>query len=945
MLPRVLRRALAVLACALLSAAPAGAGEGAIEDGHLDLLVYFAYDEPDVTSWEPVFTEYSKRLSNATEGGLQLGTVSFTKCEDLRDRADVWILNDFSGARAHLRGLGVTGRHMTISQIHKNTTSPVLGQFGLVHETGHYVWGVYDEYKGFVGNTPASDPDHYCVDESGSVSCVMDGGTTITPNNMRREFCTRGGTDFPVTGHFRGSTNGMGFAVRNDQEYYLGRSCWEQIAASGVGGLAHPLEELDSSFPAHQDVVFDTSRLNGTLAVALVLDKSGSMSAEEKLEQMIVGAQMVVGLLEEGDFLTIVAFDDRASVLMPATLVNDAVKDAALAIVAEVEAEGGTAIGRGVLSATEQLDSVFGCREILIVISDGVSLPPAANHASVLAAVAAQNGIAYGIALGAFPDDGALAALSSATGGTFFKSPTADQLTGVLDSVIAQAGGGIPITEETGIAPALGSVEETFDVNAFASGVRVSLAHGATAELELVLTDPIGQTFALGELPPQVSSYASAVQTTISVPAPEVGTWTATISELGGADVVYDFLAYLEAGTLDVTARSPDAVPWPEPLRVEVQVVAGVPAGGARVSGTVERPDGSHAAVSFFDDGQDVHGDEKADDGVYSLLFAAYAGSGAYRFDIEVDGFNTIAASNQECGVFGLGEDGQSFDPLDPFSARLTHTALLEGFPQSVRSGALEIEAHPDVADGARVAVAGAPPTPVAGFVLSVSDDEPVRLDELAFDVTTDERAAALAGLALHRDADGDGRVDRPSIPVARAAVTPSGRLVFTRGSVFAGAQAPIALLEPGSSTAFLVTAGEALADVAAASASPSGEGAREADERVGTGGTFGYAPTAVPPGSAGAGALATLAALGAAWLLGTARRRRRRLAAAFALAVAGLTVPACREGAGSTSGGVTVPPDFEITLVPAGVSARGTVTGDAPTGGGEPVVYGFGLD
>ena len=94
-------RCLALAAASLVLSVGAFA-QGTLENGRFNPLVYFAYAESDPMAWEPVFREYSELLLNATEGGLQLGTVQFTICEDLQEEADIWVLNDFSGARAHL---------------------------------------------------------------------------------------------------------------------------------------------------------------------------------------------------------------------------------------------------------------------------------------------------------------------------------------------------------------------------------------------------------------------------------------------------------------------------------------------------------------------------------------------------------------------------------------------------------------------------------------------------------------------------------------------------------------------------------------------------------------------------------------------------------------------------------------------------------------------------
>ena len=89
----------------LASSAIGRAGLGSIDDGKMDLTVYFTYDETDMSAWKPVFDEFSRLFYDATEKQLQLGEVRFTKCPGHRDIADVWVGDGTGDASATLNGI------------------------------------------------------------------------------------------------------------------------------------------------------------------------------------------------------------------------------------------------------------------------------------------------------------------------------------------------------------------------------------------------------------------------------------------------------------------------------------------------------------------------------------------------------------------------------------------------------------------------------------------------------------------------------------------------------------------------------------------------------------------------------------------------------------------------------------------------------------------------
>ncbi|MFT7465396.1 MAG: calcium-activated chloride channel regulator 4 [Pseudohongiellaceae bacterium] len=914
--PRSFLTILLVVVAMLFSGRHALAGEGTISGGKLNMLVYFEYDEMTPATWEPVLTAYSKSLSNATEGGLQLGTISFTKCADLKAEADIWIREGTGGASAHRNGLGTSGLHMFISQVHKSTSGAALGQFGLVHESGHYIWGCHDEYKGYVGNTAANLAAHYCSTVSGTVACPMDGGTTVGPNNTRTEFCTKASLALAGSLHNKGSTNGAGMSVRTKQEYHLAQSCWERMVASGKGGLTAPTMVPSTAQPAHTAVTYDYSRYQGTLAMALVIDRSGSMGSENKMQLAINGAQAGVGLMKDGEHISVVSFSSSPGVTFPATTIVAGTKTSAINAIGTLFASGGTVIGTALNTAISQLGTVQGCKEIIVLLTDGISSNPDADDPAVIAALIAGGHKVYSIALGTSTDDAPLTAVAAATGGKFFKATTASQLPNIFSLIFAEAVGGTPASvqpEQTVVANQ--TLLFDFDISSFASSGRVVINKGATANLGLLLMSPGGTQIDAANPPAGVSVFASDVQITVTVPAPEDGTWSVSVTEQAGVDTDFDFLAFVESSGLQIDATLSEAlVTYPAPAALQVSVVAGVPVGGAQVTGVVTRPDASTVPIEFLDDGLAAHGDETANDGIYSTLFFSYNSNGSYTIDIQVVNTTGEGASELECFVFGCGEEGLGSSPIDPFTACISQTVVVQGFvPVAIPVTAVLAE-HAMLPVAGPINLNSSPPTAVAGFVVTTAGDEPLMLADLTMDFSGGSDASMLERLSLHNDLDGNGELDVPSLPLAMGQVV-GGQLLFSQGS------GQLAVLDSGMSHSFLIIAGDgpvALAESAPVAPAPGGPGWR------------GYTVVGV--------LFLVMTALWFGLRRALEPSDRRRWALAASLVLASVAVVGCSRftDGGSDHGGGA----YTVSFDPGDLSGSGAVTSNPVMGTGTTLEF-----
>ena len=106
--------------------------------------------------------------------------------------------------------------------------------------------------------------------------------------------------------------------------------------------------------------------------VAIVLDRSGSMSGD-KMTQAKEAAIMAVEMLDERDVVSIVAYSDYVSVLVPATRLSD--KRSFRRSIESISADGNTALFAGVSRGAGELRKFFDRQRVnrVVLISDGLA--------------------------------------------------------------------------------------------------------------------------------------------------------------------------------------------------------------------------------------------------------------------------------------------------------------------------------------------------------------------------------------------------------------------------------------------------------------------------------------------------------------------------------------------------------------------------------------------
>lgn len=153
------------------------------------------------------------------------------------------------------------------------------------------------------------------------------------------------------------------------------------------------------------------------LNLCLVLDRSNSMNGA-RLNQVKVAAHQIIDQLKDDDIFSVVAFHDRAEVIIPATTAQD--KAALKARVSLITASGGTEIFQGLLAGVEETRRFLAPRLVnhILLLTDGHTFGDQEQALTLARTAAAEDIIISAMGLGQEWNDKFLDELATLTGGS-----------------------------------------------------------------------------------------------------------------------------------------------------------------------------------------------------------------------------------------------------------------------------------------------------------------------------------------------------------------------------------------------------------------------------------------------------------------------------------------------------------------------------------------------
>lgn len=119
-------------------------------------------------------------------------------------------------------------------------------------------------------------------------------------------------------------------------------------------------------------LVNNTRQVRPSVNVALVIDRSGSMSGQ-KLQRAKESALLAVDLLSSNDILSIVTYEDDVNVVVPATKLTD--KNMVRQRIQNIQAAGSTALYAGVDKGASEISKFLNKNRVnrVVLISDGIA--------------------------------------------------------------------------------------------------------------------------------------------------------------------------------------------------------------------------------------------------------------------------------------------------------------------------------------------------------------------------------------------------------------------------------------------------------------------------------------------------------------------------------------------------------------------------------------------
>ncbi len=714
-----------------------------------------------------LFQLFADTLYEASNGAHKLRTITIYDNGRFSDRADIlWIANE-PQPRATTNGYG-KGRgtvHMgdTIFGDLQIANPNHRGVFvnTLIHEWGHYMYGVLDEYEGSKTGGDAGSPQTGDTPPTPcSIMCAAGQDITFAALNFSTAKSTvdAGRTN---TAHFRVfQASGWDTVARtpnDDPQAERGkRLYWPDLAPKKPAPGQDPSVELPANQAAARaalNIVWADANATTTKQRVFLVDIEADMGGNNKLESAKLALKNYIDSANQGDQIAIITFADVHAVVQPFTTIDSpatrtAIKDQIEAIQAKpgVNDRRIDAADQAALAILAQAanNAVIIDRGVFVIIDGGYTDQ---TEPHIFQKVPDQHGtiplFVFNYAATNKPNDlfsNSLELMRPFVGGYTtigadgFTIPTAagaeqDDVDGseLFDAMADVDQEASPILDvDLGTSYNL-TVEpgDPFSVPIFVDvtldELEVAVFYdGEESGAEVFLFDPDDQE----SDPPLCDSDGVETLCFFSISEPEPGEWWLEIDAAGSARAVdYEATGYaLDGFTYQATLSSlaGEIVQYPQEIVLVAELSTVERIAKAGVEAWVEKPDGDFADLTLSDNG--IAPDDTADDGLYTGLLP-YDRPGDYYVTAVFDNISGQAIFTQ-AGLADAG-DFETRPVPDDFDRFASLEILVEEFASDDHSntaaGATNIPADNGGIPG-RIDIAGdvdrfrlTSPQPLAG--------------------------------------------------------------------------------------------------------------------------------------------------------------------------------------------------------------------------------------
>ncbi|KAM8789741.1 calcium-activated chloride channel regulator 1-like [Rhynchonycteris naso] len=422
------------------------------------------------------------------------------------------------------------------------------------------------------------------------------------------------------------------------------RSTWDVIKDSDDFQNASPMNGNNPPPPPTFSLLRTKQRV-----VCLVLDKSGSMSSDDRLFRMNQAAELyLIQIIEMGSLVGMVTFDSLATIQNYLTKITNGTAYQSITANLPPVAEGGTSICRGLTAAFQAIiqsnQSTSGSE--IVLLTDGED----DKISSCFEDVKQSGAVIHTIALGPSADK-ELETLSDMTGGhRFFINKGINGLIDVFSRISSRSGSitqqAIQLESRTLSITGGKWINGTVPVDSTIGNDTFFVVTWTIQKPEILLRDPKGKIYKTSAFKEGTLNIRSA---RLRIPGiAETGTWTYSLlnKHIKSQMVTVTATSRAKSPTiLPVTATahmSRNIANYTSPMIVYAQISQGfLPVLGANVTAFIENEDEHQVILELWDNGAGA--DTVKNDGIYSRYFTDYHGNGRYSLKVRAQARENMA--------------------------------------------------------------------------------------------------------------------------------------------------------------------------------------------------------------------------------------------------------------------------------------------------------------
>lgn len=665
-----------ILAVSILIFTNSGfAGDGSFQNGEFNFSVSVRFDanHGQLNKISKAFERASQVLADATDDQHRFGKITLVNNKGGSDAAEYWVFDGSGRAYAPVGKYGTRGEHVIL--YFDSDFRELNGQDGdaytISHLHAHHAYGLFDSYAGPAGPAESAPfPDTETLNYSLMDNFFTRGGRAFCEDYTLNEFSAPSNHD-PDGDTWQTALNGV--------------SDWETVASSRFPIMAPSDLPVDAAPVPHQVDVVEGSDNRRTM---LLIDRSGSMSSNNRLTFAKLGATQFVALAKDGDRLGLASFSETPSLDFPLLEVTPQSRIGAINAINSLVATSTTNIGGGLLTAQAPIttQSDRSVEEVIVLLSDG-DHNTGIDPQSVIPLLSAQGVTVFTIGVGSgisVSGQSTLQKVAIRTGGRYFSVSNAFQLIGLFLTLSSEAFGSGLITSDT-ISLVSGdelTVPVLIETGSESATLAMAIAN-SNDELTLSLITPGGVQITEADVAdiPEVDFFSGPTSQTFRIQTPEAGEWSMVVTAGNVNNGLLQVLAVSDHDGVQLNLTTDkNLLQFPAVTVLKSTLLfEGENVTGASISGFVRRPGGSQVPITLFDDGLPEHGDTIPNDGKYAAIFDDYSTAGTYVFNLTAESLAGMTYAGEELYI-SAGAPSSSHAVPD-FTRTASTTAIVVGVP------------------------------------------------------------------------------------------------------------------------------------------------------------------------------------------------------------------------------------------------------------------------